>query len=66
MQGQLLHQQYRSVKTVVRVPRKEVGFVEPADMLTRLDSPANAEIVIDEELEARGQIRFIYRAKYRA
>ncbi len=64
--GQLLHQQYRSVKTVIRVPRKEVGFVEPADMLTRLETPANAEIVIDEEMEAEDKFAFIYRAKYRA
>jgi hypothetical protein len=66
MNGQLLHQQYRSVKTVVRVPRKEVGFMEPAEMLKRLDTPANVEIVIDEELEAKDKFAFIYRAKYRA
>ncbi|GEM_PF-1294583 len=66
MGGQLLHQQYQSVKTVVRVPRKEVGFVEPADMLSRFETPANTEIVIDEELEAEDKFAFIYRAKYRA
>ena len=64
--GQLLHQEYRSVKTVVRVPRKEVGFVEPAEILERLDTPPNAEIVIDEELKAEDKFAFIYRAKYRA
>lgn len=63
---QLLHQQYRSVKTVVRVPRKEVGFVEPDEMLRRLDAPAHTEIVIDEELKAEDNFAFIYRAKYRA
>ena len=64
--GHLLHQEYRSLKTVIRVPRKEVGFVEPADMLTRLETPANAEIVIDEEMEAEDKFAFIYRANYRA
>jgi hypothetical protein len=65
MHGQLLHQQYRSMKTVIRVPRKEAGFVEPAEILTRLETPANVEIVIDEELEAEDKFAFIYRAKYR-
>src|SRR5262249_32876866 len=66
MHGQLLHQQYRSVKSVIRVPRKEVGFVEPADLFSRLDTPANTEIVIDEEMEAADKFAFIYRARYRA
>ena len=66
MGSQLLHQQYRSVKTVVRIPRKEVGSVDPADIRSRLDTPANAEIVIDEEFEAEDKFTFIYRAKYRA
>jgi hypothetical protein len=64
--GQLFHQQYREMKTVVRVPRKEVGFVEPDDMLARLETPATAQLVIDENLEAEDKFPFIYRAKYRA
>ncbi|BBO06295.1 hypothetical protein SG09_56450 [Bradyrhizobium ottawaense] len=64
-EGQLLHQQYRSVRTVIRVPRKEVGFVEPTEILSRLDTPANVEIDIDEKLEAEDKFAFIYRAKYR-
>lgn len=68
MGGQLLHQQYRSIKTVVRVPRKELGFVEQAEMLTRLDirTSENTALVIDEHLEAEDKFAFIYRAKYRA
>jgi hypothetical protein len=62
----LVHQLYSSLKTVVRVPRKEVGFVEPDAMLSRLEAPANTEIVVDEELEAKDKFAFIYRAKYRA
>ncbi|MGY3531168.1 HKD family nuclease [Bradyrhizobium sp. USDA 4516] len=64
-ENQLLHQQYRSVRTVIRIPRKEMGFVEPAQILTRLEAPGNVEIVIDEGLEAEDRFAFIYRAKYR-
>ncbi|MGJ5049948.1 hypothetical protein ACQR09_23015 [Bradyrhizobium oligotrophicum] len=63
--GQLLHQQYRSVKKVIRVPRKEVGFVEPTEMLARLETKENVEIVVDEELKAEDKFAFVYRAKYR-
>lgn len=64
--GQLLHQQYRSIRTVIRVPLKEVGSVEPDEMLTRLDTAPNVEIVVDEGFEAEDKFAFIYRAKYRA
>lgn len=62
----LLHQEYRTIKNVVRVPRKEVGLVEPDDMLTRLAAPSNTEVVIDEVMVAEDKFAFIYRARYRA
>ena len=70
----LRHQPYRSLKTVMRVPRKEAGSVEAPDLLTRLETqtPALAdktvptEIIIDETLEEKDIFAFVYRAKYRA
>jgi hypothetical protein len=64
--GKLLHQEYRSVKTVMRVPRKEVGFMEAPDLQARLEAPLNTEVVIDETLDQDDKFAFIYRAKYRA
>ncbi len=62
----LLHQEYRGLKTVVRVPRKEVGNVEKSDLKARLDASALTEILIDEAVDQDDKFAFIYRAKFRA
>ncbi len=62
----LLHQEYRSLKTVIRVPRKVVGSVETTDLQARLLMPSNSELLIDETLQHEDKFAFIYRAKYRA
>jgi hypothetical protein len=64
--GGLLHQEYRSIRTVTRLPRKEVGGTEPQQLIDRLDLPETAELMIDENLEEKDIFAFIYRAKYRA
>lgn len=62
----LVHQGYRSLKTVVRVPRKEVGFVETPNLLARLETSARTDLVVDERIQADDKFAFICRAKYRA
>jgi hypothetical protein len=64
--GGLLHQEYRSIKTVIRVPRKEVGNVEALDLQTRLLMPSHSELLVDETIQLEDKFAFIYRAKYRA
>jgi hypothetical protein len=64
--GGLLHQEYRTIKSVMRMPRKEVGSVEASDLGARLETPARTEIIIDEALQQDDKFAFIYRAKYRA
>jgi len=64
--GGLLHQEYRSVKQVIRLPRKEVGNVEALDLQERLRLPSQTDLLIDETLEQDDIFAFIYRAKYRA
>lgn len=63
---QLFHQEYRGIKNVVRVPRKEVGSMDTSDIQLRMDAPAHAELFIDETMTADDKFAFVYRAKYRA
>jgi hypothetical protein len=49
-EGRLLHQEYRTVKTVVRIPRKEVGGAQGSDLVDRLKLPERTELFIEEEL----------------
>lgn len=62
----LLHQEYRSLNAVARLPRKEVGSAEATELVTRLGLPADSELLIDETIEEKDIFAFIYRAKYRA
>jgi hypothetical protein len=62
----LLHQEYRSLKAVMRVPRKEVGYVEASGLQARLEAAPNTELVIDETVDQDDRFAFVYRAKYRA
>lgn len=64
--GELLHQEYRAVKTVLRVSRKEVGNVESPDLQAKLGIPSAAELLIDEGMAHDDKFAFIYRAGYRA
>jgi hypothetical protein len=61
----LVHQEYRSLKTTVRVPRKEVGNVEALDLQTKLRMSDSVELLIDEAMEQDDKFTFIYRAKFR-
>jgi hypothetical protein len=63
--GKLRHQEYRSFKTIMRLPRKEVGNADALDLRERLSLPAPTELEIDETLERTDRFAFIYRAKYR-
>ena len=62
----LVHREYRQVKPVYRVPRKELGDVEESALAQRLSLPSQAEIDITEETLADDKFAFIYRARYRA
>jgi hypothetical protein len=62
----LVHQEYRSLKTTVRVPRKEVGNVESLDLQAKLGMSDRTELLIDETMDQEDKFAFIYRAKYRA
>jgi hypothetical protein len=63
--GKLLHQEYKRVKSVTHLPRKEVGFVDALELQNRLPLKG-AELIIQEDLERDDKFAFIYRAKYRA
>lgn len=62
----LLHQEYRTVKTVLRTSRKEVGFLEGQELRTRFAAPEQADLIIDEHFDKKDKFAFIYRAKFRA
>lgn len=64
--GGLLHQEYRRIRTVARLPRKEVGGTEVADLFSCLCLPAQASLLIDEAIQEKDIFTFIYRARYRA
>jgi hypothetical protein len=64
--GGLHHQEYRSVKTVMRAPRKEVGFLEAAELKLRFSGDHDTELIVDERLDRKDKFAFIYRANYRA
>jgi hypothetical protein len=63
--GKLLHQEYRSLRTVTRLPRREVGDAEASKLRERL-LLSGTELEIDETLSQNDEFAFIYRAKYRA
>jgi len=63
--GRLLHQEYRSMRSVTHLPRKEVGFVDASELQNRLPIKGT-ELIIHEDLEQDDKFAFIYRAKYRA
>lgn len=62
----LLHQEYRSVRTEVRAPRKELGFLEPTELKLRFDNDARIKLIVNERIDTKDKFTFIYRAKYRA
>lgn len=63
--GRPFHQEYRSIKTVTHLPRKEVGSVDAFELQNRLPV-TGTELIIHEDLEEDDKFAFIYRAKYRA
>ena len=64
--GGLLHQEYRSIKGVIRAARKEVGAMEAEEMRERFQPGEQIELIVEEKLDQKDKFAFIYRAKYRA
>jgi hypothetical protein len=62
----LVHREYRSLKTTLRVSRKELGNVEALDFQSKLGMTGNVDVSIDEEIKQDDKSAFIYRAKFRA
>jgi hypothetical protein len=63
--GRLFHQEYRRIKTVTHLPRKEVGSADALVLQNRLPV-TGTELIIHEDFEQDDKFAFIYRAKYRA
>jgi hypothetical protein len=61
----LYHQEYREVRAVFEVDRKEVASFDAPDLKMRLRMPERAEVLIHES-KGLDKFEFIYRAKYRA
>lgn len=64
--GNLLHQEYRTVKSVLRVSRKEVGNADSPELQAKFGMPNTTELLIDEGMECDDKFAFIYRARHRA
>jgi hypothetical protein len=62
----LLHNEFRTLKTTVRLPRKEIGNMREPDLQRRFFTNEEVEVSIDEELSEEDLYLFIYRAKFRA
>jgi hypothetical protein len=62
----LFHQEYRSVRPIVRVPRREAGNVSAPEFQARLALPATTDVQVDDTFDADDPFAFIYRARYRA
>lgn len=61
----LYHQEYRSVETVMRTSRKEVGFLDAEELKLRFSEDRRIQMVVDERIDKKDKFAFIYRAKYR-
>lgn len=61
----LVHQAYCNLRSVVLLPRTEVGPVEKPDLPERLPLPPGTELVIDETVKPGDKFVFIYRGRYR-
>lgn len=64
--SELLHQEYRSIKNVIRAPRKEIGALEEPELRLRFNDDERTALIVDERIEKKDKFAFIYRAKYRA
>ena len=63
--GKLIRREYRTLKIVYRVSRKEVGQLEADALRVRLELPSDTEIELEEIAEEEDKFVYIYRAKYR-
>jgi hypothetical protein len=66
LQGRhLVHREYKDVRTIYRLPRKEIGDMESSALLRRLNVPDEARVEIEELRQTDDKFEFIYIAKYR-
>jgi hypothetical protein len=63
--GKLIHREYRELRTVYRVARKEIGDVDAESLVPRLPQTNNASIEVRELGNKDDKFAFIYRAKFR-
>ena len=62
----MVHREYRQMKAVYRVARKEVGEMEASALIERVGLSPNTDVQFAELEQKEDKFAFIYRAKYRA
>jgi len=66
LQGdKLVRRDYREVRTMYRLLRKEIGSLDESDLVPRLSVSNDAFVAVEERDTTEDKFAFIYRAKYR-
>lgn len=62
----LVRREYRDMKPVYRVPRKEVGDLDAPALIERASLPEDTQVHFEELKKTEDKFVFIYRARYHA